>query len=43
MFQILPYLEEGAIASITQQDQYRTKAIPVYNCPSCAGRHLLLV
>lgn len=37
MFQLLPFLEEGAIASISQQDQIQTKAIPLYNCPSRRG------
>ncbi|MCI0332772.1 MAG: DUF1559 domain-containing protein [Planctomycetes bacterium] len=37
MFQLLPFLEEGAIASIAQQDQIQSKAIPLYNCPSRRG------
>src|SRR5262249_16739826 len=37
MFQILPYLEEGAIAGICQQDQLKINPIPLYNCPSRRG------
>ncbi len=34
LFQILPFLEEGAVANISQQTQLESKAIPLYNCPS---------
>ena len=34
MFQILPYLEEGAIGNIAQQEQIEQHTIPLYNCPS---------
>jgi prepilin-type N-terminal cleavage/methylation domain-containing protein/prepilin-type processing-associated H-X9-DG protein len=34
MYQILPYLEEGALQSIVQQDQLRKYVIPLYVCPS---------
>jgi prepilin-type N-terminal cleavage/methylation domain-containing protein len=34
LFQILPYLEEGAIQNIAQQEDIEQHAIPLYNCPS---------
>lgn len=37
MFQILPYLEEGAIKGIVLQDQLDDNAIALYNCPSRRG------
>jgi prepilin-type N-terminal cleavage/methylation domain-containing protein/prepilin-type processing-associated H-X9-DG protein len=37
MFQILPFLEEAAVANIAQQEQLQNKAIPLYNCPSRRG------
>ena len=37
MFQILPFLEEGAIAGIAQQAELRKNPIPLYNCPSRRG------
>lgn len=33
-YQILPYLEEGAIQGITTQAQLQAAVIPLYNCPS---------
>lgn len=41
MFQILPYLEEGAVADIVSQEQIAGVAIPVYNCPSRRGATLI--
>lgn len=37
MFQILPYLEEGAVTNIVHQQDLQTHAIPLYNCPSRRG------
>ncbi|TWT47546.1 DUF1559 family PulG-like putative transporter [Botrimarina hoheduenensis] len=36
-FQLLPYLEEGAIADITQTDQLNNQAVGLFNCPSRRG------
>jgi prepilin-type N-terminal cleavage/methylation domain-containing protein/prepilin-type processing-associated H-X9-DG protein len=33
-YQILPYLEEGAIQGIVTQTQLQAAVIPLYNCPS---------
>lgn len=33
-FQILPYLEEGAVAGIQTTDQLRDIVVPIYVCPS---------
>jgi prepilin-type N-terminal cleavage/methylation domain-containing protein/prepilin-type processing-associated H-X9-DG protein len=37
MFQILPYLEEGSVQSIVQQNDLQQIPIPLYNCPSRRG------
>lgn len=37
LYQILPYLEEGAIKTIVQQADLQQRAIPLYNCPSRRG------
>ena len=37
MYQILPFLEEGAIKGIVQQSQLQNNPIPLYNCPSRRG------
>jgi len=37
MFQILPFLEEGAISTITRQADLSKNPIPLYNCPSRRG------
>lgn len=37
MFQILPFLEEGAVHNISQQADLQKQAIPLYNCPSRRG------
>lgn len=37
MYQILPFLEEGAIKGIVQQSQLQINPIPLYNCPSRRG------
>jgi prepilin-type N-terminal cleavage/methylation domain-containing protein len=37
MFQILPFLEEGAVAGIVQTEQLARNPIPLYNCPSRRG------
>ena len=37
MFQILPFLEEGAVQGIAQQAQLQQHPIPLYNCPSRRG------
>lgn len=37
MYQILPFLEEGAIKGIILQEQLDDHAIPLYNCPSRRG------
>jgi prepilin-type N-terminal cleavage/methylation domain-containing protein/prepilin-type processing-associated H-X9-DG protein len=34
MFQILPYLEEGAVHGLITDDQITKQLIPLYNCPS---------
>jgi prepilin-type N-terminal cleavage/methylation domain-containing protein/prepilin-type processing-associated H-X9-DG protein len=34
LYQILPYLEEGAVKSIAQQSELQTHHITLYNCPS---------
>ena len=34
MYQILPYLEEGAIKSLVTDDEIKKQLIPLYNCPS---------
>ena len=36
-FQILPYLEEGAVHNITTHTEVRGKVIPIYICPSRRG------
>ena len=36
-FQILPYLEEGAVHNIKTADEVRRKVIPIYICPSRRG------
>ncbi len=33
-YQILPYIEEGAVKGITTQAQLQSSTIPLYNCPS---------
>ena len=33
-FQILPYLEEGAVYGLTTTEQIQQTVIPLYNCPS---------
>lgn len=33
-YQILPYLEQGAIQNLTTQVQLQAQSIPLYNCPS---------
>lgn len=37
MYQILPYLEEGAIKNLVKQTDLQKHAIPLYNCPSRRG------
>src|SRR4029079_9109920 len=37
MYQILPFLEEGAVTGIVQQSQLQATPIPLYNCPSRRG------
>ena len=37
MYQILPFLEEGAVAGIVQQSQLQSTPIALYNCPSRRG------
>lgn len=37
MYQILPYLEEGAIKGIIRTSQLKKLPIPLYNCPSRRG------
>jgi prepilin-type N-terminal cleavage/methylation domain-containing protein/prepilin-type processing-associated H-X9-DG protein len=37
MFQILPYLEQGAINNIIRQADLAKNPIPLYNCPSRRG------
>ncbi len=34
MYQILPYLEEGAITGIVHEDDIKSQLIGLYNCPS---------
>jgi prepilin-type N-terminal cleavage/methylation domain-containing protein/prepilin-type processing-associated H-X9-DG protein len=36
-FQLLPFLEEGAIHNIQTADQVRRQVIPIYSCPSRRG------
>jgi prepilin-type N-terminal cleavage/methylation domain-containing protein/prepilin-type processing-associated H-X9-DG protein len=36
-FQLLPYLEEGAVHSLSGTDDVRGKVIPIYICPSRRG------
>ncbi len=37
MYQILPFLEEGAVKNIIRTNQLTKIAIPLYNCPSRRG------
>jgi prepilin-type N-terminal cleavage/methylation domain-containing protein/prepilin-type processing-associated H-X9-DG protein len=37
MYQILPFLEEGALSNISQQSQLQSNPVPLYNCPSRRG------
>ncbi|MGD9634677.1 MAG: DUF1559 domain-containing protein [Pirellulales bacterium] len=37
LFQILPYLEEGAVSNIVRQTDLSKSPIPLYNCPSRRG------
>jgi len=37
MYQILPYLEEGAVKNLIRQDQLTKVPIPLYICPSRRG------
>ena len=37
MYQILPYMEEGAITNLTRTIQLTGVPIPLYNCPSRRG------
>jgi prepilin-type N-terminal cleavage/methylation domain-containing protein/prepilin-type processing-associated H-X9-DG protein len=37
MYQILPYLEEGAVQGFIKQTDLQKQAIPLYNCPSRRG------
>lgn len=37
MYQILPYLEEGAIKNIVRDSDLRQQAVALYNCPSRRG------
>ena len=37
MYQILPYLEEGAVQGLVRQDILQKTVIPLYNCPSRRG------
>ena len=37
MYQILPYLEEGAVKDVVNTAQLKTIPIPLYNCPSRRG------
>lgn len=34
MYQILPYMEEGAIEQFTRQDELAVNTIPLFSCPS---------
>jgi prepilin-type N-terminal cleavage/methylation domain-containing protein len=34
LFQILPYLEEGAVQGLVTDDQISKQLVPLYNCPS---------
>jgi prepilin-type N-terminal cleavage/methylation domain-containing protein/prepilin-type processing-associated H-X9-DG protein len=36
-FQLLPYLEEGAVHNIVTQSQVQDTVIPIYSCPSRRG------
>ncbi|MCC6491860.1 MAG: DUF1559 domain-containing protein [Pirellulales bacterium] len=36
-YQILPYLEQGAVKNIVTQGQLQSTTIPLYNCPSRRG------
>jgi prepilin-type N-terminal cleavage/methylation domain-containing protein len=36
-YQILPYLEEGAVQGLVTQEQLQDTPIPLYNCPSRRG------
>lgn len=36
-FQILPYLEQGAMRNITTQQQLRDVSVPIFSCPSRGG------
>src|SRR5262245_32654854 len=36
-FQILPFLEEGAVHSLTSEDQISGTVVPLYVCPSRRG------
>ena len=40
LYQILPYLEEGAVKNIVDPTQLQGTAIPLYNCPSRRGATL---
>jgi prepilin-type N-terminal cleavage/methylation domain-containing protein/prepilin-type processing-associated H-X9-DG protein len=37
MYQILPYLEEGALKGLINQEQLQDTPVPLYNCPSRRG------
>ncbi len=37
MFQILPFMEEGAVAGLISQADLQKRGIPLYNCPSRRG------
>jgi prepilin-type N-terminal cleavage/methylation domain-containing protein len=37
MFQILPYLEEGAVTNLVRQEDLQKQVITLYNCPSRRG------
>lgn len=37
LYQILPYLEQGAIKNLVQQSDLSKNPIPLYNCPSRRG------
>ncbi|HJQ81158.1 MAG TPA: DUF1559 domain-containing protein, partial [Lacipirellulaceae bacterium] len=34
MYQLLPYLEEGAVTGLIRQEQLKQQLIALYNCPS---------
>jgi prepilin-type N-terminal cleavage/methylation domain-containing protein/prepilin-type processing-associated H-X9-DG protein len=42
MYQILPYLEQGAVKSIVNQKDIARNPIPLYNCPSRRGVTMFL-